>query len=127
MLPKRYFTDKELGCKCGCSLLPPQKSVDRLYALRILLGFPLPVTSGARCKKYNKIVGGKPGSIHLPEKDRSILGGCGFDIAIPRKETNKRNALVEMAKICGFRGFGYAETFIHIDDALRKTLTDWIY
>lgn len=131
MLPKEYFPDEELSCKCGCGLLPPQEFVDKLYAIRIRCGFPLPVSSCARCQNHNSKIGGKEGSAHLPEWDRSGYfkgkGGCGVDITIPRKEVHKRQILVEEAKQLGFKGFGFAETFIHIDDMDRPEITEWWY
>jgi uncharacterized protein YcbK (DUF882 family) len=126
---KEYFTDPELACRCGCGLLPPESSVERLYALRMLYHKAMNITSGARCLKHNKAVGGATGSTHLPEKDRSgdakSWGGQGFDIRISsRQEAAEIEAL---ALQCGFRGFGYANTFIHIDDANRPQITRWIY
>ena len=72
MVLKEYFTDKELNCNCGCGLLPPYESLERLYLLRLLCGFPLYINSAARCKNYNPKVGGKEGSTHLPEWDREL-------------------------------------------------------
>lgn len=132
MIVTEYFTDKELECSCGCGLLPPYESVERLYLLRLLCGFPLYINSAARCKMYNPKVGGKDGSAHLPEWDRvgylRCKGGCGFDIRNDRKlEFNKRQIIIEKATYCGFKGLGFANTFIHIDDAKRDKLTEWWY
>lgn len=131
MYPTEFFTNKELNCNCGCGLLPPQEFVNKLYAIRLICGFPLPVTSCARCKTYNPKIGGKEGSAHLPEWDREGLfkgkGGCGVDITIPKKEVQKRLRLVEVAKQFGFKGFGFAETFIHMDDMDRPEIIEWWY
>lgn len=131
MLPIEFFTDEELNCNCGCGLLPPQDFVNKLYAIRIICGFPLLVSSCARCKKYNPKEGGKEGSAHLPEWDRRGFfkgrGGCGIDITIHRKEIQKRQKLIEVAKQFGFKGFGFAETFVHLDDMNRPQLTEWWY
>lgn len=132
MVLKEYFTDKELNCNCGCGLLPPYESLERLYLLRLLCGFPLYINSAARCKNYNSKVGGKDGSTHLPEWDRTGFlrgkGGCGFDIRNDRKiDFQKRQIIVEKAIFCGFKGLGFADTFIHIDDAKRDKLTEWWY
>ena len=88
--------------------------------------------AAARCKMYNPKVGGKDGSTHLPEWDRTGFlrgkGGCGFDIRNDRKlEFNKRQTIIEKATYCGFKGLGFANTFIHIDDAKRDKLTEWWY
>jgi hypothetical protein len=130
MLPREYFADRELSCPC-CGLLPPLSFAERLYALRILWGRPLVITSAARCKRRNRLVGGKAGSVHLPAEDRagmsSLWGGGAVDIRMDRARTDERLALVELAKACGFRGFGFGETFLHIDDGARATITDWRY
>jgi uncharacterized protein YcbK (DUF882 family) len=129
MLVKEFFSDAELKCKCGCGLMPSAGSVERLYALRILYGKPMTVTSAARCKAHNAKVKGASGSTHVPAKDRAGVssgwGGQGFDIRV-----SGVRELVEIARLalsCGFRGIGIAETFIHIDDAARPDVTFWDY
>ena len=90
-----------------------------LQLLRDKLG-PLPITSGARCKKHNKESGGYPKSAHL----QSI----GADIRIygPRAL-----ALVEEARRIGFSGIGIAQKgdhgkrFIHLDTLPRVAI--WSY
>jgi len=123
-----YFTDGEMSCHCGCGLKPPDDSVERLYALRILLHKPMQISSGARCKKQNAKCGGKPGSIHLPDKLRTGLartwGGGAFDILA---DASLQIEIIAAALKCGFTGFGIADKFIHIDDAQRPKLTMWKY
>jgi zinc D-Ala-D-Ala carboxypeptidase len=123
-----YFTDGELSCHCGCQLKPPDESVERLYALRILLHKPLQISSAARCKKQNAKCGGKPGSAHMPAKLRTGIartwGGCGFDVLA---DDSLQIEIIAVALKCGFTGFGIAKTFIHIDDAARPKLTKWNY
>lgn len=128
MLPREFFRDEEICCHCGCGLLPPVESLERMYALRTILRFPLVITSSARCKKHNASVGGKRGSIHLPANFRvgisSKWDGCGWDILI---KPDKHRIIYDAALVVGFRGFGYAKTFIHIDDAKRPKITEWNY
>jgi hypothetical protein len=100
----------------------------RLYAVRALVGLPMPITSGARCKAHNKASGGKPGSIHLPANLRSGVSagwaGQAWDIlAKPAMQAR----ILSAAILCGFRGFGFADGFIHIDDANRNDITYWRY
>jgi len=52
-MPGKYFSDEELACKCGCGLLPKQRTIDIADKLRVLWGAGLRVTSGARCQNYN--------------------------------------------------------------------------
>ena len=60
-----YFTYKELECPCfRCKGKNTHEKFDK-YTLRWLnyyrkkLGFPLPVTSGYRCKAHDTEIGGK--------------------------------------------------------------------
>ena len=123
-----YFTDKELLCHCGCGLMPPEHSIERLYALRMVLRYPFPISSGARCVTHNRAIKGKQGSIHLPEDlragDSKTWGGGAFDILIPQ---SKQGEFIAYAIACGFTGIGIARDFIHIDDAHRPSIQSWIY
>ncbi len=60
------FDSLELACNCGCGYddINP-KLVDKLQMLRDLVNKPIIVTSGCRCKKYNKHIGGVNNSPHL--------------------------------------------------------------
>lgn len=49
----KYFTDKELACKCGCGTLPKPEFQVFLDSLRESCGFPLILNSAARCAKHN--------------------------------------------------------------------------
>ena len=122
-----YFTDKELSCGCGCGKKSPKDSVQRLYALRLLLRTPMYINSSVRCIKHNELVGGVDGSMHLLPEDR--LGesetwyGGAFDIN-SRTWTNSEYTkydIVYKAMQVGFTGIGIYKTFIHIDDAITKT------
>ncbi len=118
MLVHEYFTDGELSCRCGCGKIADYRAAERLYVVRVLLGAPLIITSAARCLTHNIAVGGKPSSKH-------ILGRA-FDIHFSANRQNERPLFVELCKMAGFTGFGFADTFIHIDDAHKK-ITDWDY
>ena len=56
----------EFACSCGCGYedIDP-KLVEKLQMLRDLVGKPIVVTSGCRCKAYNKHIGGVSNSPHL--------------------------------------------------------------
>jgi len=129
VLVKEYFPDREIGCRCGCGLMPSKKSVERLYALRLALGFPLEISSGARCLTHNKAVGGAVGSVHLMSTSRvgksRGWGGSAFDIVV--KNSDKRSLIVKTALDLGFRGVGIGLQFIHIDDAKRPEPVIWLY
>lgn len=68
ILRTKNFQGHELKCKCGCGLL----NYDNLFLMKLevfrdLPGSRLEVTSGCRCIKHNKTVGGKPSSLHIAE------------------------------------------------------------
>lgn len=59
------FTKDEFTCECGCG----EDICDKLKAfaqrLRDQFGWPLVISSGARCETVNEAVGGAPDSCHL--------------------------------------------------------------
>ena len=113
-----YFTDKELACKCGCGLMPNGRAVELLYALRILMRFPITVNSGARCEAYNKTI---PGS---SDNSGHIIGKA-FDIKVRNHKANE-HSLIENAIKCGFTGIGLKDnTFLHVDIRWPKAV--WGY
>jgi len=116
MKVKEYFTDGEVLCRCGCGMIPDVDSLERLYAIRIILGIPLKVNSGARCQAHNEIVGGTVESFHLQ--------GKAFDLDI--KDISMRGIVAELALKCGFTGVGFSKTFLHVDTGHRK-VTLWTY
>lgn len=63
------FSRKEFACKCGrkkCDAAPlDPRLIGALQALRELVGHPLYVTSGVRCRLHNNKVGGAAASKHL--------------------------------------------------------------
>lgn len=79
----------------------------KLVALRRELGFPLHITSGYRCAKHNKDIGGKAASKHIM--------GRAVDISLTMSEPDQIR-LVRAAIEHGLHGMGIAKTFIHLDD-----------
>ena len=62
----RDFNDYEFACGCGCGYDDiDSKLVEKLQCLRDLVGKPVIVTSGCRCKMYNLHIGGVSNSPHL--------------------------------------------------------------
>ena len=96
----------EFACGCGCGYEDIDlKLVDKLQMLRDLVGKPIIVTSGCRCKLYNKHIGGVYNSPHLY--------GLGADIYC---EGMPRYFLAHMAakNIEGIR-IGIYDKHLHID------------
>lgn len=65
----KHFKESEFTCKCGCGLNNIQLEVVKIAdEVREHFGSPAIVTSGTRCEKHNKEVGGVSNSRHLKGK-----------------------------------------------------------
>lgn len=65
----KHFKKSEFICKCGCGLNNIQLDVVKIAdEVREHFGNPAIVTSGTRCSKHNKEVGGVANSRHLKGK-----------------------------------------------------------
>jgi len=74
-----------------------------LEAVRISAGRPMRILSAHRCALHNARIGGAPLSQHLKLAADIDLRG------------HNRRALAGAAQRAGFTGFGYYQTFLHID------------
>lgn len=102
--PFKWFQPHELACKGTGELLVDFDAVSRLDWLRHTLGRPVIITSAYRSALHNARVGGAPKSMHKQ--------GRAFDIVLAG---HNRSDLVSQAKQAGFTGFGYYNTFLHVD------------
>ena len=110
------FKDHELTCSCGCGMMPDKRSVERLYALRLIYNKPIKLTSASRCPNYNKKIGGAENSAHTK--------GKGFDMAIVPEDEFE---VISIAQSVGFNGIGLNNNrFIHVDDDHPKPQM-WTY
>jgi len=109
------FTPKEIACRGTGELVVVSDAMDRLQTLRELLDRPLHITSAYRSRLHNARIGGVSLSRH-----RGLGGELAFDILI--KGLNKWE-LLENAKEVGFGGFGYYNSFLHIDT--RRRYAEW--
>jgi len=102
----KNFSSSELDCKCSYSsctkTLIDLDHIVKLQALRDLTG-PLKITSGFRCKRHNKNVGGVPTSQHVK--------GTATDITSKRLHPD---IIAETAEQL-FDGVGRYDAFTHID------------
>ena len=72
----KYFKDSEFTCECGCGLNLEKDGIKRIAdEIREHFGRPMIITSGTRCVKHNKEVGGVAGSYHTT--------GNAIDFVIP--------------------------------------------
>ena len=109
-----HFTAKELACKCGCGMLPAQDFMCKIEELRIRCGFPLPISSGARCPEHNA-------RVSATGKTGPHTTGRAIDLAVDRE---KAYIVLCIALVMGFTGIGVQQKgtgrFIHLDDLPAK-------
>ena len=103
--PGKYFTVKEMTCRCGCGkvIFDPMLR-DKLDELRGLVGKPIYISSGYRCPEHNAYVGGVPNSYHTK--------GIAADIYV--KDMMPKE-LARIAGEVGFDGIGLYKSFVHVD------------
>jgi len=61
----KNFTDSEFACPCCNGGIVSEILIDKLQQLRDKIGEPIFITSGYRCKAYNKKIDGYSKSPHL--------------------------------------------------------------
>ena len=110
------FDSLEFTCGCGCGYddINP-KLVDKLQMLRDLVNKPIIVTSGCRCKAYNKTVGGGIKSPHLE--------GLAVDCYTAKIDLI---TLVTKAKEVGLSRIGLYKNFLHLDIVMPHPSTSWV-
>lgn len=128
------FDISEYACRCGCGAglgagdLHPML-VAMVQEARTALGEGITLTSAARCPAHNQAVGGAENSAHL-----TVVGELpcrAVDIAVP--DIGYRARLRDSLKRAGFRRFGTAQTFLHVDvgdawdEAMYPPDVEWVY
>lgn len=108
----RSFSPRELASKGEGALVIDIDALDKLQALRDMLGKPLIITSAYRSPEHNRRVGGAKNSLHMQ--------GVAFDIRMENHDPHKFEAA---AREVGFTGFGYypKSGFMHIDTGKPRT------
>lgn len=114
-----HFTPKELACRCGgrfCrgEYYHSEVFLDGLETVRVALGRPMTVTSGRRCERHNRAVGGATRSQHLL--------AIAADISLMNHDAE---FMAVQAVRAGFRGIGFGAGFLHLD--WRETRTAFHY
>ena len=122
---KQHFSRDEFGwTHCGAEQMQEAFLV-RLDLLRDLLGFPLVVTSGWRCRDH-------PLEAGKPEPGAHSMG-IAVDLAV---KNHAALETVRMAAVLGFTGIGVnqkgTKRYIHLDtlepgDPIRPRPTIWSY
>ena len=114
----KYFKKYEFVCPCCKREEMSEELVFKLDLLRELVGKPLIVTSGFRCEKYNKKIGGAENSAHLR----------GWAVDIYCKSNILRFKILKYALLLGFQRIGIGKDFIHLDIDLSLPHPQiWLY
>ena len=99
------FLLREFACKDGShQVVLHRELLERLQALRDMLGRPVIINSGYRNPAHNAAVGGSPNSYHLR--------GMAADIRVSGMSPAQ---LAATARRAGFRGIITYATFVHVD------------
>jgi uncharacterized protein YcbK (DUF882 family) len=100
------FSEVEFACKCCGKVKVDQELVLRLQVARDLYGGPMRITSGYRCPRHNKAVGGVLNSYHVQGKAADVLCPQG-----------NWDDMVSAFEAAGFlrMGFYRSQGFIHVD------------
>jgi hypothetical protein len=108
-----HFGLRQIACRCCGEVYVWPPALDALEKLRAAVGAPLRIVSGHRCALHNARVGGAPLSLHKR---------LAFDLALAGHDPARLAAAAHRA---GFTGFGYGQTFLHLD--VRARPAHWFY
>lgn len=97
------FLPKEFACRHCEELFIWPAFLDKLQSARGDVAKPFHILSGHRCSLHNARIGGAPLSQHLT---------LAVDIALPGHDPVR---LLNALKRAEFRGFGFYQTFLHVD------------
>jgi zinc D-Ala-D-Ala carboxypeptidase len=100
----RHFELSEFACPCCGQNNISRPFVGLLDQARELVGVPFRVSSGVRCKAYNRQAGGRPNSEHL----------VGFAADILAMDSETRFLVVSAALQVGIRRIGVHQHFVHL-------------
>ena len=123
-----YFDRSEFACKCGCGYaIVDAKLLELLTTIRASLDAPITITSGARCYKHNKAVGGAHPKF---DDNRDMIFGTGSqhlwgraaDIVVKGYAPAEVYEIIDKCFV-GFGGVGNYKTFTHVD--VRRDKARW--
>jgi len=114
----KHFTLDEFRCPCCGSVQMDKDFVILLDLARTIAGIPFVITSGYRCEKHNKEIGGVSDSAHIK--------GLASDIKV--KNSSDRYVILDALRKVGFNRFGIGPDFIHVDcDDTKPQNVIWTY
>ena len=114
----KYFRPKEFVCPCCGRQKMDEGFMRWLDDVREEAGVPFVISSGWRCERHNKQIGGVAGSAHCK--------GIAADIVTPGAE--KRYRILRALIVKGARRIGIGPSFIHVDlDKTKPQRVVWLY
>ncbi|MCD4818661.1 MAG: peptidase M15 [Candidatus Cloacimonetes bacterium] len=113
----KFFHKQEFRCSCCGKIIIYAELVLKLDLARELAETAFVITSGYRCRKHNKEIGGV--------KDSTHIYGLAVDIAVSDNIT--RLKILKGLIIAGFRRIGIGEDFIHVDIDKSNPNCLWLY
>lgn len=114
----KNFKRSEFMCKCGCGLVNISRTlVHMLQRARDIFGMPMNITSGCRCEKHNRNVGGVADSDHITSETKE---GQAADISY--KNGKELFLLISALLTVGFVriGINFKHKFVHVDISKTK-------
>jgi len=108
------FSPQEIACRGTGKLMVVPDALDKLQALRDLVGKPMIVNSGYRSPEHNRAVGGAKNSMHMK--------GIAFDV---RMDNHNPAEYIAAARSVGFTAIGTypRQNFVHVD--ARGSAASW--
>ena len=114
----KHFRLEEFACPCCGMAQMDGNFLLMIDQAREIAGVPFTITSGYRCEKHNRAVGGVASSSHLTGKAADISTAGSGD----------RFAIVDAAMGVGFNRMGMRKDFIHVDNDCSKAQCKlWLY
>lgn len=109
----KNFSRHEFACHCGCGFDDIDLDlVEILQRLRDWAGVPLQVTSGCRCERHNKRVGGVANSWHTKGKAADVTASIGAKALFGGVKQLYDNGKIPNLKYCIYYS---KKNFIHVD------------
>ena len=114
----RYFKKEEFTCKCGCGeTLISDRLLVMLDDAREFSKIKFNINSGYRCKNHSESIK-NPTSSHIK----------GLAVDISCTSSKNRAIMIDALGYVGFKRFGIADTFIHVDiDDQKLNPAIWLY
>lgn len=103
----RHFSRSEFACKDGCGFATVDvKLLELLEVIRKHFNKPVTITSGCRCEKHNKKIGGALNSKHMQ--------GIAADIKVKDVSPEEVYKFVDLFMPNKY-GIGLYSTWVHVD------------